>query len=169
MGCKELVTTEQLGTAHGGDGMCPFPQSIWDASVIQGRTLLQVFSRQRQRVTVRNCPKESPLHLQLSFWSKLKTGEVGKSLCIFLKIIIIVIFIYFLSAVHACRIFVPQSWIQLCPLQWKHIVPATDPPGKFLSLPLNTSSKESFIHCCGLEHEQLSPGKKLLTQIKCHE
>ena len=44
MGCKELVTTEQLGTAHGGDGKCPFPQSIWDASVIQGRTLLQVFS-----------------------------------------------------------------------------------------------------------------------------
>ena len=64
----------------------------------------------------------------------------------------------------ACRIFVPQPWIQLCSLQWKHIVLTSDPPGKFLSLHLNTSSKETFIHCCGLEDEQLSPGKKLLTQ-----
>ena len=168
MGCKELDTTEQLGTAHGGDGKCPFPQSNRDASVIQGHTLLQVFSE------IEGCSQElsqrgSAILVALLLIKAENWGGRQISLHLFKNHHYCYFYLFFLSAVHACRIFVPQSWIQLCLLQWKHIVPATDPPGKFLSLPLTTISKESFIHCCGLEHEQLSPGKKLLTQIKCHE
>ena len=119
----------------------------------------------RQKVRVGNCPKQGHTLVALLLVKAENWGAGANLLAAFKKSsLLLLLFVYFLAAVPACRIFVPQPWIQLCSLQWKHIVLTSDPPGKFLSLHLNTSSKETFIHCCGLEDEQLSPGKKLLTQ-----
>lgn len=59
--------------------------------LLRGKHCFSLFLRQRVRVG--NCPKETPLHLWLSFWSRLKIGEVGQISLQLSKIIITAIFL----------------------------------------------------------------------------
>ena len=107
MGCKELDTTERLSTAHmmGMEGV-PSHRTSGILQLFRDKHYFSLFLRQKVRVG--NCPKQGPLHLQLSFWSKLKIGEVGQiSLQLFKNhhYCYFYLFIFWLQCLHAGSLF----------------------------------------------------------------
>ena len=85
-------------------------------------------------------PHSKSLHLNLHFnkftWGSICTQKIGKYCCVFC------LFGFFGHAV--CGILVPQSGVEPIPLQWKHGVLTTGPPGNSLE---STFLKYSTLLC----------------------